>query len=338
MATMAAPFPFRTWSRSDWEALGIKLTPGLVAHFSTGFWGSMRDGDAESVKAYLTTDKNDIFRDPRFAHLREEFEDEHVDARAGTVTGAVGPYVGTKFLISNPLLRELGRPRQSSQLMIANRITCQMIGVVEATDISNMRTALYALATYHLFLHEVRENVDIIILGSGPVAREIVRLLAVYVTFGIRSVTICSPNSSARVAASLQQEGPMPFILLATGEEREGLKEADFVITVTSNSKQDPTLIGSKDDLSDKAVVLSLDTNSLPDDLLTAALTDDQATLVCDEIANVSKRGAQSLATYFQGGGFWRTWPPSTTSRNSAIYCRRFIRAYYQTHRNLPEA
>lgn len=294
----------RYWSTSDWEALGIKIDPAFVINAGLNFWEDKRNDRTQSKKAYLPIDKGALLCDDRYAHLEKKYRDKPLDLRVGTLTATIGSVSGAKFLSSNPVNLDLGKPRQSSVIALKDLFSGDFLGVLDGTEISNARTALYAVKTWDIcFSH--KRDVKVFIFGCGEVARQVVLFLQHHAGEKIASMVICCPHSSKNFVASLKAHFnnagiTLPFALEATSDKSH-LAAADFVVTVTSNSKMDSPLIAKKEELAAGAVTLSLGTNEMPTDYLDYVLL--YGFVFCDDIANVSDRGAQALAIHFEKRG-----------------------------------
>eukprot|EP00737_Agarophyton_chilense_P004470 gb/GEZJ01005645.1/.p1 GENE.gb/GEZJ01005645.1/~~gb/GEZJ01005645.1/.p1 ORF type:complete len:209 (-),score=15.63 gb/GEZJ01005645.1/:48-674(-) len=138
--------------------------------------------------------------------------------------------------------------------------------------------------------------------GSGKVAQEIARMLNQCFCKKISTLTMCSPNSSPCVVEFLKKTPGWSLCIIPNTEVNyASLKQANLVITVTSNTADAGPLMKSKDDMRDDVVALNLACNELPMDFIHKTLK--QGTMICDDVQLVHERCGQSLTNYFNRNG-----------------------------------
>lgn len=301
-----APLPCQRWSEKDCTALGVSVTPQFIVEQGYLLKRQFIDGELDSLKGYIPILPKEILDHPDYASLRAQYHNQPIDARVGALvakiySGNKSPSVaGAKVIHSNPFNRDLDIPRQSSEIVVKDLIAGTTLGIVEGTSISNSRTAFYSVLVWDAFFHN-KQKVNVVIVGSGAVAKEITAILNHHAKDQIASVVVCSPRGSQAFVADMKTKVQVPLRAINDLNATTDLKEADLVVTVTSNSKEDGPVIVSKDMMKPNVVMLSLGTDEQPVDFLEQVL--QRGVTVCDTVENVSNRNAQALALYFSRKG-----------------------------------
>lgn len=297
-----ASLPCKHWTKDDCEKLGVFFSPQFIVEKGLLLKGRVKNAKMQNLKGYLPIGLGEILDRPSYAKLT--VDNAVIDARFGTLSSTISSdgnnkgIATAKILHSNPLNIKLGVARQHSEVVVMDQITGKTLGVLEGTHISNGRTAFYSVLAFDKFLSN-RDAIKVFVNGSGAVAQEIVKVLDHHAGDKISSLVVCSPNSSQAFVDRFNSESPTQFPMkaIADNSTTDDLKEADFVITVTSNGKTDPPVFASVANLKEDAVVLSLGANEQPEDFLEDVMKN--GVTVCDTIENVSGRAAQALALYF---------------------------------------
>lgn len=307
MADTREILPFQYWSPEDLKGLGIEINPALVLAAASTFWEDHRTNLTDSKKTYIRFDQNELWPRVEYADYENEYAGRDLDWRAGALIGVIRDFTAVKDIHSQPLSVYYGAPRQTSIITVRRRIVGTLLGIVPGTEISNARTALYAIKVWDIFFSQIN-NVEVFIFGSGPVGKQCILFLNHYAGNKIARLVVCSrtPESGLQLAHELQQNNQMKF-KLETTTKTDRLSMAQFVITVTS--KGSPLV--TKDQLAPGAVTLSLGTDEMPADYIKDVLT--TGIVACDEIKNVSERNAQALALWFSRQGI-------TLKREAAKY------------------
>jgi len=270
----------------------LNITPALVIEATSTFLSQQAQGDITRGQKTITyLNPNFLWNDPTYAHLKEKYKDKSLEYRHTALIGGDSTYTGVKDLFSNPLNIDLGGQRQNTVVKVRKITSGEFIGEVDGTDISDARTALYAHWTLQ-YCFAGANDIKVFMFGAGPVAQQIVKFLEHSAGDRIASLTVSSRGPTADKLA-LDYSGSTSFPITAV-HDKQGLKEADFVISVTTATE---VLFGIEDVNLD-AVFLSLGGKDMTEDLAAKILHEGET--LCDDIRLVNERKTKAAWRYLQ--------------------------------------
>ena len=281
-------------SWADIEAAGVSLGPSVLHEIAKRMWFDLRVGKTFGKKSVLYPVEADLWREPKYLHLRDAFRSERLGWKLSALTAVGANYAGVKIVGANAINRHFGQARSASIVLLMDKFTMQPLCVVEGTELSAARTGTYGSITAEaLFAKEM--PIKVFIFGGGPVARNITLSLGAIRAKSLARVWVRTQSwASAQAFVRSLAHTDLP---VEPVDNNAMLAEANLVVTA-SNANQP---VFAADEPNPDAVVLHLGGDETPAAYLTKALR--QGTVVCDDIPMVSQRNSQSLARLFSGRG-----------------------------------
>lgn len=214
----------------------------------------------------------------------------HVGSMMGCVLSSSA--VGVKWFTVSDKNPSRGLPRVPNTILISDAETGLLRGVLDSTQLTNERTAAYAVAAATAFAR--RPLKEVAVIGAGGIGQPLVKFLLTTQT--VDRVTVASrKESSARsacdaAAASLRRD----VSLFATSDVHRAVRNADLVFTCTG-VPEDTDLVRSEW-LKDDAIVCSVGSRREVDLQLLS-----EAWIVVDDAAGLTLRRSD----FREGGVGW---------------------------------
>lgn len=282
-------------SGNELRGLGAELTVAETHDAVDTAWRDIRLGRAIGAKAVLGLPEDEFWAMPEFADFREDFRDERLGWKLSSLFSVNPRYGGVKIIGANAFNRRRGFPRSTSTFVLLDKPTLRPIAVLDGTAISAMRTGTYASLVTQLFLRHHAE-ISLFLFGSGPVARSIVDCLSLTGADRLEQIFVRSRTleSAVHFAEEMASSTTIPLIPVSDNE-----RLCDCSLVITASNARYPVF--EDRELAPEAVTLHLGGNEVPSAYLQRVIR--SGTVVCDDIATVSRRGSQSLALYFSAKG-----------------------------------
>ena len=169
-----------------------------------------------------------------------------------------------------------------------------IVGIVNGTKISSMRTGYYAVKAMELTFSREENKIHVFMFGTAPVAKAIILTLAYAHSDKVEHLAVHSIGESTFTLAS-EIRGQVPFKLcpVLPGDSLSLLKNAHYIITATNFSAP----LFKKDVIASGIITLSLEIDNMPGDYINYVLHNKIVT--CDKVETIEHCNAQALPLYF---------------------------------------
>ncbi len=132
----------------------------------------------------------------------------------------------TKLITQMPANATRGLPTMLATLVVMNRETGALEGVLEATALTNLRTAAVSAVAVRAFTAATpNAPLTVAFIGSGALART--HAQAIRAVRNVRALRVWSPNAANARACARDVEG------IATESAEAAVRGADVIVTVT---------------------------------------------------------------------------------------------------------
>ncbi|MBB3594809.1 alanine dehydrogenase [Rhizobium sp. BK529] len=279
----------------DLEQGDRALTIGEIHLATTNAWDEIRSGTARGGKAVFSLSEEEFWSRPDFAPFKGDFADERLGWKLSSLYGINSTYGGVKVIGANAFNRRLGLPRSTSTFILFDKYTLRPIAILDETALSAERTGTYASIVAERCLRR-RATVSVFLLGSGPVARSVIRSLTYSCQTRVEQIFIRSRRieNARALAIALSGETTIP---LRCVEDNNAMRDCALVVTATN--ARGPVF--GDEELAEDATTLHLGGDEAPADYLRRALR--SGLVICDDLQTVSRRNSQSIALHFSRQG-----------------------------------
>lgn len=280
---------------ADLEAAQQALTMEEIHQAVSRAWTEIRSGQARGGKAVLSLGEEEFWSTPDFAAFREEFADERLGWKLSSLYSVSSTHGGVKIIGANAFNRRLGLPRSTSTFLLLDKYSLRPIAIMDETGLSAARTGTYASIVAERCLAKAG-MARVFLIGSGPVARSVIRSLSCSCGDRIEQIFIRSRRieNARALAIALAEE---TSISLSCVEDNRMMASCSLVITAT-NARQP---VFDDEELERHATTLHLGGDEVPGAYLQRCLR--TGLVVCDDLATVSRRNSQSIALHFSRNG-----------------------------------
>ena len=271
------------------------LTIAEIHLATTNAWDEIRSGTARGGKTVFSLSEDEFWSRPDFAPFKEDFADERLGWKLSSLYGVNSRYGGVKIIGANAFNRRLGLPRSTSTFILFDKYTLRPIAILDETALSADRTGTYASIVAEKCLRR-QATASVFLLGSGPVARSVIRSLTYSCETRIEQIFIRSRRieSARALAIGLSTETKIPLLCV---EDNRAMRDCALVITATNARAP----VFSDEELAEDATTLHLGGDEAPADYLRRVLR--SGLVICDDLPTVSRRNSQSIALHFSRQG-----------------------------------
>jgi alanine dehydrogenase len=220
---------------------------------------------------------------------------ERLNWKLSALIGVNESYGAIKIVGSNAYNRRSELPRSQSTILLFDKLTMRPLCMLDGTQVSAARTGAYASIVAGLFRPAAR-NLRIFVLGTGAVARSVVRDLSAHIGPRIASVHVKGRSPSSGEAMIADCAGSCDFAMKRE-DDLTVMRECDMIVTATNAARP----IFQASDVGPHTVVAHFGGDETPAEFVANVLAN--GTIMCDDAASVGRRNSQSLALYFSRQG-----------------------------------
>lgn len=244
--------------QTDLDEVGRALTIGEIHFAVSQAWAEIRSGTARGGKAVLSLAEDEFWSAVDFAAFRTDFADERLGWKLSCLYSASSTHAGVKIIGANAFNRRLGLPRSTSTFILFDKYRLRPLAILDETALSAERTGTYASIAADKCLAGNR-TASVFLMGSGPVARSVIRSLAYACESRIEQIFIRSRSveNARALAIALSGETKIPLLCVA---DNKAMRDCALVITATN--AREP--IFSDEELAENATTLHLGGDEVP--------------------------------------------------------------------------
>lgn len=266
------------WTEANLAKMGIVITPEFVADALKSFWKHSADGNTGHAKKYVP------------------FDEDLKNWTEGALVGFVHNNSGVKNIHFGRDNLALGMPVSHADMIVRDKATGVRRMTLECMAISDLRTGWFALTWADLVLRG-KTDVEVVVIGAGPVATACIRLLNVGAADKIKSIKVLSKSGKTNYKLVEKLQPDVKIHLEATND-RAVLPKADYLILATNAGKP----VVEDDEIRKNAKVLSQGIDDLPAEYI-QRLINGNGLIVGDDMEAMETRNVDPLALFYSRQG-----------------------------------
>jgi alanine dehydrogenase len=282
-----------TLSQKDLITLGLTEKPAeIVTDVKRAMLAHGR-GKSISDKLALIPDREWVFK--KFCadeSIRKKYSDVDLDQKLSALNAINESAACVKIVGGSALNRERGIPRSESLIIVYTNDTFLPVCLMRGTEISALRTGAYAAIVGEYLMPEEQGNI-VALVGSGKIAESCLICMDCMISDRIAEIRVFSRTAERREGFVKMMKSKVSMNLKAAGSVDEAVKDADYVITVTTARK--PLVYNRQ--LKRNVTLLLLGANEVGTCYLKRCY--NKGLIFCDDWRCVKHRNVQSLALFY---------------------------------------